>query len=123
MPRAVGWILDDADRARLLERFPPRYAKLIAHHVTLWSHKAAKPVPGPASFNVVGHADDGRGIEALVVTCDGKTQRPDGSTYHITWSLDPDSGLAPKHSNDLIAEAGWAPVEPAIPFSAEPGLL
>lgn len=123
MPRSVGWILTQQSRDALLERFPPRHADVIAHHVTLWGRKAAKPIPVPATFAVVGHADDGRGNEALVVTVDGTTDRPDGGTYHVTWSIDPASGLAPKHSNDLLAEADWHALDAPIPFDAEPGLL
>ena len=123
MPRAVGWILEDADRQRLLERFPPKHEEVIAHHVTLWARKENAPVPPPSSFEVVGVADDGRGIEALVVARGGSTQRPDGSTDHVTWSIDPASGLQPKHSNDLIAEAGWEPVDPHVSFSAKPDYL
>ena len=123
MARPVGWILTKESRSALLDRFPPRHEDVIAHHVTLWSRKAGKRVPPPASFAVVGHADDGRGNEALVVSVDGTTDRPDGGTFHITWSIDPDSALAPKHSNDLLAEADWSTLDAPIPFEAEPGFL
>ena len=123
MGRPVGWILDDVSRKTLLAKFPPRYAEIVAHHVTLWSRKFGKPVPARATFEVVGHADDGRGIEALVVAVNGTTDRPDGSTYHVTWSIDPQSGQKPKHSNDLIAEAGWTSLDSAIQFTAEPDFL
>jgi hypothetical protein len=35
----------------------------------------------------VGEADDGAGVQALVVRIGGTTERPDGAIYHITWSL------------------------------------
>ena len=38
---------------------------------------------------MIGRADDGESLECLVVEIDGTTDRPDGSTYHITWSLGP----------------------------------
>ena len=123
MGRPVGWILDEASRSKLLERFPPKHDDVIAHHVTLWGRDFSKPLPPPVTFAVVGHSDDGRGIEALVVTVNGDTARPDGSVYHVTWSIDPASGLSAKHSNNLIAEAGWEPLEAPITFEAEPGAL
>ncbi|WP_260482216.1 hypothetical protein [Sphingomicrobium flavum] len=124
MAQGTGWILDEADRQRLLGRFPPRHADIIAHHVTLWSrHDKPDAPPAPAHLAVVGHADDGRGIEALVVAVNGSTDRPDGSTFHITWSIDPASGCVAKLSNNLIAEAGWTSIEPPIPFAATPDWL
>ena len=35
---------------------------------------------------MVGVDDDGAGVQALVVEIGGAARRPDGSTYHITWS-------------------------------------
>ncbi|MBB3764139.1 hypothetical protein [Sphingomicrobium lutaoense] len=124
MARPVGWILKEDDRERLLAAFPPRYSKVIAHHVTHWG-RSGKPTapPSPASFKVVGHADDKRGIEALVVSVDGDCDRPDGSIYHVTWSLDPASGCKPVDSNRLIKEAGWTETHMPHPFEAEPGWL
>ena len=122
MARPVGWILDPADRARLLGRCPPRYEETIAHHVTLWGHRNRASLPAAASFAVVGHADAGDGIEALVVTVDGEMERPDGNLFHCTWSLDRARGKAPKDSNTLIAEHGFASVEP-IAFGASPGFV
>jgi hypothetical protein len=54
---------------------------------------------------VVGVADDGAGVQALVVEIGGTTRRPDGSTYHVTWSLGP--GRDAVESNDVIRERGW----------------
>ena len=45
----------------------------------------------------------------MVVEIDGTTDRPDGSTYHITWSLCADR--AAKESNHVIRAHGWRPVE------------
>jgi hypothetical protein len=41
---------------------------------------------------------------------DGSTSRPDGSVYHITWSLGP--GRKPVDSNKVIAHQGYKPVSP-----------
>ena len=54
----------------------------------------------------MGVADDGEGVQALVVEIGGTTRRPDGSTYHITWSLV--GGREAVESNDAIRERGWA---------------
>jgi hypothetical protein len=107
----VGWKLDRDQRARLLQQHPPRYARAVADHVTLKagadaaSEDAGLPaVPGAA--RLIGRADDGRGVEAMVVAINGSTRRPDGGTWHITWSLA--EGREAKESNDVIAARGWA---------------
>ena len=41
-----------------------------------------------------------QGVEAMVVTIDGDTARPDGSTFHITWSLG--DGRRARESNDVL---------------------
>lgn len=123
MGRGVGWILDDADRARLLAAYPPRYPHVIAHHVTAWGRAHDAPVPAPASIVLVGHADAGEGIECYVASVDGATARPDGSTYHVTWSLDPASDLSAKHSNDLLATRGWTALAEPVPLATRPDFL
>ncbi|MGN6374613.1 MAG: hypothetical protein ACTHMG_03560 [Sphingomonas sp.] len=111
----TGWLLDEDDRARLLERFPPRWPDVIAHHVTLDGRAGRDaPLPEERGGEVVGMAEDGHGLEALVVAIGGTTARPDGSTYHITWSLDASRGREPIQSNDVIAERGWHPIEAPI---------
>ena len=107
----VGWIIENECRERLLERFAPRYARTIAHHVTRRLEGSADGALPPQIGNarVVGRADDGEGCEALVVAIDGSTTRTDGGTWHITWSLA--EGRAAKESNAVIAERGWEPVD------------
>ena len=55
---------------------------------------------------MVGVADDGAGVQALVVEIGGTTRRPDGSAFHIAWSLG--AGRKAAESNDVIRERGWA---------------
>lgn len=114
----IGWTLDRSERARLLERFPPKYARVVADHVTL-SAKVARDseLPDEASAEIVGRSDDGRGVEAMVVRVGGTTDRPDGSTYHITWSLA--EGRQAVESNVVIARSGWTPIDPPVPVSLE----
>lgn len=114
----VGWSLDRAQREELLRRFPPRYAEAVADHVTLKFGDAAARLPTETAGEIVGVADDGAGVQAMVVRIGGTTDRPDGSTYHITWSLEP--GRKAKESNDVIAARGWTAIEPAVPVKLEP---
>jgi imidazole glycerol phosphate synthase subunit HisF len=115
----IGWLLAEDDRAKLLDRFEPKYAKTDAHHVTLKSEAANAPVPPPVEGQIVGRADDSHGVEAMVVSIDGTTDRPDGSTYHITWSLG--EGRRARESNDVIRERGWEKFEQPIPIGLRPG--
>ena len=114
----IGWKLDREQRRELLERFEPRYNEAVADHVTLAVHARAEPLPGMVNSAIVGRSDDGEGVQAMVVTVDGTTDRPDGSTYHITWSLGPGRGA--KESNDVIRARGWTPVDPPIPVKLKP---
>src|SRR5262245_56357076 len=99
----VGWKLDRNEREMLVRDLPPRYAEVVADHVTL--RVGSKELPAEVRAEIVGHADDNAGVEAMVVTIDGTTDRPDGSTYHITWSLGP--GREANESNDVLSERGW----------------
>ena len=114
----TGWTLPEEDRAALLTRFPPRYANVVAHHVTLAVGATPDtPLPPAVTARIVGRADDGRSLECLVAELDGTTDRPDGSTYHITWSLG--EGRRARESNDVLREQGWDPVDP-IPVALTP---
>jgi hypothetical protein len=107
----IGWLLEARARARLLKAFPQRYERLVADHVTLDAHAPADAAaPGSEPAQVVGEADDGDGLQALLVSLGGTTDRPDGGTYHITWSLGP--GREPVESNQVIAERGWRATPP-----------
>ena len=120
--RTIGWLLDEADRAALLARFPPAWPDVIAHHVTLAS-KTADPLPAATAGQIVGQTNDGEGLQALVVAIDGTTDRPDGSTYHITWSLDQARGRRAIQSNDVLRERGWDRLDAPIPIRLTPSEL
>lgn len=121
-PGFVGWAVDRTEREMLLRRFPPRYANVVADHVTLKFGDREAVLPTETAGEIVGEADDGAGVQAMVVRIGGTTDRPDGSTYHITWSLRP--GRQAKESNDVIARLGWrdlaAPVRVSLQPSAYP---
>ncbi|HEX8412766.1 MAG TPA: hypothetical protein VF637_02615 [Sphingomicrobium sp.] len=118
----TGWKLDQAERRDLLGRFPPVYPRVIADHVTLRSGTdESTPLPKPERGEIVGEADDGEGVQALVVRIGGTTHRSDGSTYHITWSLDQARGRKPVESNGVIKRMGWRPLPEAVPLRLIPG--
>jgi hypothetical protein len=115
----IGWKLPQDEQSALLERFPPRYEKVIADHVTLSVGASAEtPLPPRPEARIVGRADDGTSLECLVVELDGTTERPDGSTYHITWSLG--AGRRAVESNDVLRERGWESLPDPIPVELEP---
>lgn len=115
----TGWKLDRGQRAELLQQFPPRYRNPVADHVTLASKAADDaPLPEETDAEIVGRADDGKGVEAMVVRLGGTTGRPDGSTYHITWSLE--DGREAKESNEVIAALGWTELDLPMPVLLEP---
>lgn len=118
--RVIGWKLNRDQRERLLEQFPPRYADVIADHVTLKTNSEREELPGPAEAAIVGRADDENSLECLVVTINGTTDRPDGSTFHITWSLDKSKGRQARESNDVLKDKGWEKIGMAIPIDVEP---
>jgi hypothetical protein len=115
----IGWKLDREQRKELLQQFPPKFKNVIADHVTLQA-KAAKDaaLPEETHGEIVGRADDGRGVEAMVVSIAGTTARPDGSTYHITWSLA--DGRRAKESNDILAAQKWVMFDLPMPVRLQP---
>ena len=115
----IGWLLADEDREKLLAQFPPTYEKIVAHHVTLQTNAEREPLPPAVKAQIVGRTVDGKGVEAMVVAIDGSTDRHDGSTYHITWSLG--DGRRARESNDVLRDRGWDDLDHPIPIRLEPG--
>ncbi|MGZ8311652.1 MAG: hypothetical protein ACXWUR_06260 [Allosphingosinicella sp.] len=115
----IGWKLDRDQRAELLLQFPPKYSQVVADHVTLKGRSARNAaLPNETEAEIVGRVDDGRGVEAMVVSLGGTTDRPDGSTYHITWSLEPARRAA--ESNDALAGHGWEMFDLPMPVRLRP---
>lgn len=136
------------ERARLLEALPPAYPLVKADHIT---HRIGvnefDDLFTPHEVLVTGIVDDDNGIQALIVTIDGQTHKPDGRPYDITWSLDPEQTLAaplqtptdamngttykPLHSNTLISHAtdnpgepyDIVPIDPPISITVQPVLI
>ena len=115
----IGWKLPSPDREALLAQFPPKYKNIVADHVTLRVGATPQtPLPRKPDARIVGRADDGQSLECLVVELDGMADRPDGSTYHITWSLGP--GRKARESNDVLRDRGWDRLDAPIPVELEP---
>ena len=105
-----GYLLTENSRAKLLEIFPPKYSRIICHHITeKFDTPSDEPVPQiPKNVQVTGYIDSGDGVEGLLVKIDGSSIRPDGNTYHITLSIS--ENRKPKDTNDYIQDA--EPVDP-----------
>ena len=116
--RIVGWKLDRAEREELLRQFPPRYSNVIADHVTLRANAERDDLPDRVEAAIVGRADDKDSLECLVAMINGTVDRPDGSTFHITWSLD--KGREARESNDVLEEYGWTRLGEPIAINVEP---
>ena len=118
----LGWKLTRRERVLLLQRFEPKYENVVADHVTLRTGATSQtPLPHQPKSKIVGRADDGRGVECLVVELDGTTDRPDGSTYHITWSLGPTRSA--RESNDILRDGKWEVLSRPIDITLEPALF
>jgi hypothetical protein len=115
-----GWLLDAAQRAELLERFPPEWPDVIADHITLGAEADDDLLTEAARAEIVGGINDDEGLQAMVVAIDGSTLRPDGWTFHVTWSLDRGRGRKPAESNAVIAERGWRPLDDPVPIRIRP---
>jgi hypothetical protein len=88
---------------------------VIADHVTLRPRIAAQAaLPQETHGEIVGRVDDGNGVEAMIVRIDGTTDRPDGSSYHITWSLA--DGRRAKESNDALRTHPWQTFDLPMPI-------
>ena len=111
----AAFVLDNNARRALLDRVPPKYPDVLAHHITekFGIPKPSDPVRSRAVHaTVIGHVDDGAGVQAVVVEVNGSSTRKDGSTYHITVSIDRSAGRKPVDSNRVIKEKGWTKVQP-----------
>lgn len=107
-------VLDVDSRTKLEHSFPPKYPDFIGHHITMKFGVSSDTAIDNNTHNieVVGYADDGKGLEALVVSVDGEVTRPDGKKYHITWSLDRSKGYKPVDSALIIQTSGYSRITP-----------
>lgn len=119
----TGWTISDDERANLLAILPPSYPDVLAHHIT-HTFPATKetPLPVETTAEIIGVADNGVGVQALVVSINGTTERPDGKIFHLTWSLDRASGFRPNDSNKVILD-GWSELPLCVPITITPTLM
>ena len=119
-PIVLGWTLRADERRALLARFVPVYPDVIAHHVTLqFDAPTDAALPSARAGEIIGHVDDGVGLQALVLRIAGTSERPGGGIYHITWSLDRSAGRKPVDSNAVLERLGWQSLEP-VPVTLVP---
>lgn len=130
----IAYEVSAEDEKLLLHHFPAKYPTVRANHITISGGNADSSLPPPAHVEIIGYADDGNGVEALVVKVNGEEFREtDGRRYHITMSYDPEK-MAPAefdiepdpvkkkskpyggvHSNGLIEQRGYREV--SLPFT------
>lgn len=121
IPLYSCYLLSDDSKAKLLELFVPKFDKIFAHHITTEFGENSKLPIIPKTIEVIGYSSN-HGIEALVVSINDSIYRPDGSIYHITWSLNPDE-YKPFDSNILLHENGFAILDSPILIEVEPKLF
>lgn len=98
----TAFVIDEEQRNELLTRYTPKFPDVYAHHVTLAMGHNSFLLTYVPKVVIYGYI---KGIhnEVFLVDVDGETIRPDGSKYHITWSIDKSAGVKPVDSNKLIA--------------------
>lgn len=117
----ICYELDKESKAMLMEKFPPKYPDVRYDHITIRMGGIDAQQPEAAeNVEVVGIADDGNGIEALIVRVNGTPKRKDGKSWHITASFD-SSKNAPA-AFDVFAEPGKEKEKPYKPVTSN-GLL
>lgn len=117
-----AYVISDESRARILERLPPSFPEVIAHHITYRFPDKEAP-PQVMEVRVIGHAkNQDLGIECLVVSLDGVSLRPTGGIYHITLSLDRSLGAKPVHSNRIL-KSPWIELDTPFLINVEPLLI
>jgi hypothetical protein len=99
----TAFVIDDRDRERLLRRYPPKFPDVYAHHVTFQMGCHSKMLDNNPIIVITGYIQTDY-LELMLVTVDGRHNRPDGSKYHITWSLDRSKGVKPMDSNKVIQQ-------------------
>ena len=101
-----GYEIEAGSRQKLLDLFPPKYGNLLGHHISEKFGVNNGEVPEqPEKVLIVGYIDNGENVEGFLVEVNGTTSRPDGSKYHITWSIDRSTGAKPFHTNDHVDSA------------------
>jgi hypothetical protein len=103
----TAYELTEKSRKVLTYLYPPKYPDFIGHHITeQFGVPEGTPAPDePVLVQVVGHIDNGDGVEGFLVEIDGTSDRPSGGKYHVTWSIDRSKGYKPFNTNQYTKEA------------------
>ena len=89
MTKYSAFLICEDTRQMLLEKFPASYPRVRADHITFeFGAEEFGALFHPSKIEVTGMVDDGKGMQALIVTVDGQQYKPNGSPYHITLSYD-----------------------------------
>lgn len=115
------WKLTENSRIKLSKLFEQKNPDFIGHHIT-YMFGPKSELPPDAEIYVVGECSI-PGIQALVVDVNGTIVRPDGSIYHITWSLDKSKGFKPVDSNKAIMEHGFDHLNNEIQIDTIPTII
>lgn len=108
----IAYNLTESSRAKLLSEFPPKFSKVVAHHITnIFGVDSSTPLPPiPKKVEVIGYACNDK-IECVVVRVDNKERREsDSKLMHIT--LSHSNEVKPVISNDLLMDAEYTAVIP-----------
>lgn len=101
--------LEPSARHILLNHYPAKFNKVVAHHVT---YKFKVPenseIPKINTIRVIGYSHN-ENIECVVVEVNGTSIRDDGKLFHITISHN--ANAKPFDSNTLL-ESGFTKIEP-----------
>lgn len=108
-----------SDREKLLKRFPPKYARVVADHLTAEGLRSMdKVIEGPATGAVIGESVGG-GIQSLIVTVNGNETTADGTPFHITWSAEP--GVSTGTAGESAKKHGFARLKSPIAIDLSGG--
>lgn len=116
----LAFVLSENARAILLLSFHPRFSKVYAQHVTVEFKLTAekleaikKQFGSRLKVTATGMCRSSV-IECVTIRVNGDTRRPDGGTYHLTYSLE--LPKRPVDSNELLLAFGG---QPQYPFDRE----
>lgn len=118
----VGWEVDQEEIAEILKIFRPQFPDVIAHHITqVFGVRETYPLPVETKGYLYGYVKDpAMGVECFVVEIGNSLIRPDGQTYHLTWSIDREAGARPAMSNEAIRNSQWEPLPLRVPLVLTP---
>lgn len=121
----IGYLLSEKSRNELMRKFPPIHPDVIGEHVThtFGGVNEDTPLPEqPTTAQVIGGSENDK-VQCLIVRIDGSVKRPDGKTFHITWSIDRSRGARPVDSNTCIIENGIYRIDKPIDIELTPKLF